>query len=245
MVLTRYNQSIMLASTTTPRQEFLSGVKAELPLLLGVAPFGMIYGVLAIQAGVGTGLGQLMSCIVFAGASQLVVVQLIGNAAPALMLVVTAFVINLRHLLYSASIAPSIQHLSFPWKSLLAYLLTDEAYAIAITHFNQEPLPSESSGNNRHWFFLGCGLALWTCWQLCTAVGIFLGAQIPSSWSLDFSLALTFIAIVVPSLKDRPALFAAAAAGVTAVIFYPLPYKLGLILAAFVGIIAGLWSEKR
>lgn len=82
-------------------------------------------------------------------------------------------------------------------------------------------------------------------WQLGTALGIFLGAAIPESWSLDFALPLTFIAMVVPVLKDRPAIAAALSAGVVALIAFSLPYKLGLILAALVGIVVGTLLEGR
>ncbi len=222
------------------KSEFGRGFLAVLPLLLGVFPFGMIYGVLALQAGLGPAPAQAMSSILFAGSSQFIAAQLFGSGAPAVVIVLTAVVVNLRHALYSASLAPYIQHLSAPWKAILAYLLTDEAYAAVITRYNDQGVQPLT-----HWFFLGAGLGLWSCWQLSTALGIFLGAQIPAAWALDFTLALTFIALVVPALKDRPALVAAVTGGLAAVVFYPLPYKLGLIAAALCGIGAGLWSEMR
>lgn len=220
--------------------EFLGGVRDELPILLGVAPFGMIYGVLALAAGLPPVTAQAMSSIVFAGSAQFMVVQLIGLGTPMIVLFITGVVINLRHALYSASIAPHLKCLSPAWKAILSYLLTDEAYAVAITHYNQ---PGNDHG--RHWYFLGAGLTLWTAWQVSTAVGIFLGAQVPSSWSLDFTLALTFIALLVPSLRDRAGFIAAVTAGVIAVLAAGLPYKLGLLSAALIGILAGLWSEKK
>lgn len=218
----------------------IGGMLAELPLLLGVAPFGMIYGVLALQAGIPRLPAQLMSSILFAGSAQFITTQLYGQNTPVLVMIVTAFVVNLRHALYSASLAPHVQKLSKPWQAILAYLLTDEAYAVAIMRYNHK-----GAERHTHWYFLGAGLALWSCWQLSTAVGIFLGAQIPAAWSLDFTLALTFIALVVPSLMDKPAVIAALSAGVTALAAYQLPYKLGLIAAALVGIAAGLWSEMK
>jgi 4-azaleucine resistance transporter AzlC len=219
--------------------EFIAGTKAELPILLGVIPFGMIYGVLALKANLPVSAAQAMSSILFAGSSQFMAVQLIGSGTPLLMIVLTAFVINLRHALYSASIAPFIRKLSLPWKAVLAYLLTDEAYAVAVTRYNETGITPLA-----HWYFLGAGLTLWTGWQISTAVGIFLGAQIPDAWSLDFSLALTFIALVIPSLKDRPGLLSALVAGLVAVLTFSLPYKLGLMIAALVGIAAGLWGER-
>jgi len=88
-------------------------------------------------------------------------------------------------------------------------------------------------------------LALWTCWQLCTAAGILLGATLPESWPLDFALPITFIALVMPALKDRPAIAAALSAGVVALLAYGLPYKLGLMLAGLLGIVVGTWLEGR
>ena len=221
------------------RKEFLNGVRDELPLLLGVMPFGMIYSILALAAGLTTGEAQAMSVIVFAGSAQFMLVQLLAVSTPALVIIVTGFIINLRHALYSASLAPQIKHLSPLWKILLSYLLTDEAYAIAITRYYKR-----DASPNKHWYFLGAGVTLWSSWQISTAVGVFLGAQIPSSWSLDFTLALIFIAIVIPSLKDRPSILAAISASIVAVITAGLPYKLNLITAAIVGIVVGLWSEK-
>ena len=223
----------------TRRSEFFGGFLAELPLLLGVFPFGLIYGVLATGAGLSPAPAQMMSSILFAGSSQFIAAQLFGQNAPALVIVVTVFVINLRHALYSASLAPFVQKLSKPWQALLAYLLTDEAYAVTIMRYNQRGVEAFT-----HWYFFGAGLALWSCWQISTAVGIFLGAQVPAAWSLDFTLALTFIALVVPALKDKPSVAAALTAGVVALLAASLPYKLGLIAAALAGIAAGLGLES-
>jgi 4-azaleucine resistance transporter AzlC len=220
------------------KSEFFGGAGAVLPILLGVFPFGMIYGVLAKQAGLPDAPAQLMSSILFAGSSQFIAAQLFGTGTPGAVIVLTAFVVNLRHALYSASLEPYVKHLSKPWKMILAYLLTDEAYAVAVMNYNKKGV--ERFG---HWYFLGAGLGLWTCWQISCGVGIFLGAQIPASWSLDFTLALTFIALVVPALKDKPAVAAALSAGLVALLANGLPYKLGLIAAALAGIAVGLWSE--
>ncbi len=224
-------------------REFSAGVRAEFPLLIGVFPFGMIYGVLALKAGIPPAQAQAMSAIVFAGSSQLVVTQLVSLSVPSLVIVVTILVVNLRHALYSASIAPHIQKLSPTWKVLLAYLLTDEAYAVAITRYSDEA--SQSDMRYSHGFFLGAGLALWSTWQISSALGIWLGAVIPTAWQLDFTLALTFIALVVPQIRDRASLAAAACAGVVVLLATGLPYKLSLVVAALSGITAGLFVEGR
>ena len=204
----------------------------------------MIYGVLAMGAGLTVGAAMAMSFIVFAGSAQFVGVQLIRTGVPGMIIVFTTFIVNLRHILYSASIAPHLARLSPKWKWLLAYLLTDEAYAVTITRYNQEAASTAESAN-KHWYLLGAGLAMWSTWQVSTAAGIFLGAQLPSSWSLDFTVALTFIALVVPVLRDRPSMAAALSAGIIAVLAADMPYKLGLIVAAIGGILIGLWVEMQ
>ena len=221
-------------------KNFWAGVRAELPLLIGVFPFGMIYGALALNAGLSTSAAQLMSSIVFAGSAQFITSQLVHDATPGFVIVLTIAVINLRHMLYSASLAPYLASLPTRWKTLLSYLLTDEAYAPTILHYEIEGIMPCA-----HWFLLGAGLALWLTWQISTALGIFLATAIPESWSLDFALPLTFIAMVVPVLKNQPAIAAALAAGVVALVAFSLPYKLGLILAALVGIIVGTLLEGR
>ena len=223
-----------------PSKEFWAGVRAEIPLLIGVFPFGMIYGALAINAGLSTAAAQMMSSIVFAGSSQFITTQLVREATPGLIIVLTIAVVNLRHMLYSASLAPYLASLSTRWKALLSYLLTDEAYVPTAIHYEKNGVTPYS-----HWFLLGAGLALWSTWQVSTALGIFLGATIPEEWSLDFALPLTFIAMAVPVLRNRPAIAAAVSAGIVALAAYSLPYKLGLIIAALVGIAVGTFLEKN
>jgi len=222
------------------RKTFWDGVRAEFPLLVGVFPFGMIYGALALNAGLSTSASQMMSSIVFAGSAQFITAKLVSDAAPALVIILTIAVVNLRHMLYSASLAPYLKNLSLKWKVLLSYLLTDEAYAPSILKFEATGITPFS-----HWFLLGAGFSLWFTWQVSTALGIFLGAAIPENWHLDFALPLTFIAMVVPALKNRPAIAAAVSAGGIALLAYGLPFKLGLILAALTGIVVGTILEGR
>jgi 4-azaleucine resistance transporter AzlC len=225
---------------TTLRSEFLHGIRDELPILIGVLPFGMIYAVSALSAGIATSSAQAMSSIVFAGSAQFVIAQLIAAGTPSPVVILTAFIVNIRHMLYSASVATYTRKLHPLWRWLLAYLLTDEAYAVAISHY-------QKAGDDvqKHWYFLGAGLALWTTWQLSTAAGIFLGGHIPASWSLDFAATLTFIALVVPALKDKASTAAALTAALTALLAVALPLKLGIALAALVGIAVGLTLEMK
>src|SRR5574341_2150068 len=138
-------------------QNFWAGVRAEIPLLIGGFPFGMIYGALALNAGLSTAAAQMMSSIVYAGSAQFITTQLVHEATPGFVIVLTIAVVNLRHMLYSASLAPYLASLPTRWKVLLSYLLTDEAYAPTVIHYEKEGITPYG-----HWFFLGAGLALWT-----------------------------------------------------------------------------------
>jgi 4-azaleucine resistance transporter AzlC len=224
---------------TSPRAAFIAGLKDTVPLLIGAAPFGIIYGVIATGVGIPVVMAQAISLIVFAGSAQFIAAQLIGAGASGLVIVFTTFIVNLRHALYSASLAPYVKDLPRAWKWVLSYLLTDEAFAVAIAHYR------DNAGEpNRHWYFLGAGIALWATWQASTAVGIFLGTEIPHEWSLDFTLALSFVALLVPVLRTRADIVAALVSGIVAVAAFGLPYKLGLIVAAFCGIGAGILAWR-
>ena len=185
-------------------QEFTKGIRDESPILFGALPFGIIYGVLCMQSGrLNQWQAQAMSSIIFAGSAQFIAAQLFKDGTTALVIVITVFVVNLRHALYSASCAPYFKNLSPGWKVLLAYLLTDEAYAVGINRYTNN-LPDNGQ---RHWYFLGSGMILWVSWQISTAIGVFVGTQINERIRgfLEFALPLTFIALVVPNLKDRGA----------------------------------------
>ena len=225
-------------SLLSPRREFLDGVRDELPLLLGVVPFGLIFGALALEAGVSPIEAQGLSLFVFAGSAQFVSLNLISTNAPAAVIVFTIVIVNLRHALYSASLSPHVQHLPTRWKVLLAYLLTDEAFAVAQRRYVRPRL------EQAHWYTFGTGVALWASWQASTLVGVLFGARIPESWSLEFALPMTFMAMLLPSLVDRPSWAAAIGGGALALALRPLPYNLGLVLGAMVGVAVALLAEK-
>lgn len=220
--------------------EFFSGVRDELPILLGVIPFGVIFGALAVHNELSPFAAQATSTIIFAGSAQFIAVQLMGAGTSAAVVLMVVFVVNVRHALYSASVAPHIAHLKPLWKYILAYFLTDEAYAVAITKYDQDGVTS-----TRHWYFLGAGVTLWTAWQSSTLLGIRIGSGLGENWPVGFALPLTFIALVVPALKDRPSVAAAITAGIVGLLTVNFPYKTGLVLAALCGIAVGLLLEKR
>jgi len=224
-------------SRSSALYEFLDGLRDQVPLLFGVAPFGMIFGALAIDAGIPPLEAQGFSLFVFAGSAQLIAAGMIANAVPPVIIVLTILVVNLRHMLYSASLSPHIQRLTPRWRIILSWLLTDEAFAVASLRYRR--------GNTAqaHWYTLGTGLALWVTWQVSTGIGILLGAHIPGSWSLDFALPLTFMALIATALTNQSDWAAALSAGFMAVALVGLPYKMGLLLASIVGITAGVVVE--
>jgi 4-azaleucine resistance transporter AzlC len=221
-------------------QTFFKGVRDETPLLLAVMPFGVIYGIMALEAGLTRFQAQSMSYIIFGGSSQFVASKLFAESTPWSIIVLTVVMVNLRHLLYSASVAPYLKELPLGWKATLSYLLTDEAYAVTINHYQKRP-----DDRYGHLYFLGAGLILWLTWQMSTAAGIYLGKMLPSNWPLDFFLPLTFIAILVPSLNNFPAIAVALTAGICSIFFYGFPYKLGLIAAALAGMTTGFIIDMR
>lgn len=210
-------------------------------MLVGAAPFGVIFGTLAIASGIPVWATLALSALVFAGSSQFVAVSLIsaGVALPVLWL--TTFVVNLRHALYSATLLPYARHLPARWRWLLAFWLTDETFAVVERQLRHHV--GERDGAK---YWLGSSLAMYLNWQLWTLVGVLVGQSVPglASLGLDFAMVATFAAIVAPQLRQRPVLVAALVAGVVALLARSLPYKLGLMLAACAGVLAGLLAER-
>lgn len=223
-----------------PGATFLAGVRDMSPVVLGAAPFGVVYGVAAVSSGMAEGPALAMSVVVFAGAAQLAGVGLLAENAQLAVIWLTVFVIHLRYVMYSAALAPHFQGLPKRWKALLAYPMTDQAFALSIVRFQKNP-----DDPARHLYYLGNALTLWPAWVASSAVGIFLGAQIPARWGLEFAVPLAFLAVIFPSISDRASAVAAAVAGVVAVVAYGLPYNLNLMLAAIFGIAAGLYAERN
>jgi 4-azaleucine resistance transporter AzlC len=209
-------------------------------MLVGAAPFGVIFGALAIGSGLPVWLTLGMSAFVFGGSSQFVAVSLIsgGTALPVIWL--TTFVINLRHALYSASLLPHARALPSRWRWALAFWLTDETFAVVENH-----LRDGSDAKRGAWYWLGSSIAMYVNWLVWTGVGVALGQSVPmlSTWGLDFAMVATFAAIVALQLHRRPVLFAALVAGAVAFLARDLPYKMGLMLAAGSGVAAGVVSE--
>jgi 4-azaleucine resistance transporter AzlC len=225
--------------TPSPGAAFVSGAKAIVPVLIALIPFGLAFGTTATGSGLSAVEALGMSVFVFAGAAQLAAVPLMSAGASVTVVLLTVLVINLRLTLYSASLAPHFKRLPGGWKGLLAYLLTDQAFAATITPFDD----GETREPDKRWYYLGVALAIWVTWQAATMTGVVLGAWASEGWSLDFVLPLIFIAAAVPAIKDRATGAAALSAGVAAMFCAALPLNLGLITAALVGVLGGLATE--
>jgi len=219
--------------------QFLAAAKACLPVLPGVLAFGAICGVAMVAAGMPYSLAMLMSILVYAGNAQLAALQLLTSDSPLAIAILAALVINLRFFIYSLSMAPHLAAAGPRWRPLLSYLLTDNGYAMSLRGY-ERPLQAA----DKVWYYLGCSAAIWITWQIGTLTGVLVGARIPADWHLEFSIVLTFLAIVAPTIRDRAVAAAACAAGVTAVIAWPLPLRLGLLLAVAAGIGAGMLVEN-
>ncbi|MBE0622692.1 MAG: AzlC family ABC transporter permease [Burkholderiales bacterium] len=218
--------------------QFLAAVRSCLPVLPGVLTFGAISGVAMVAAGMPYYLAMLMSVLVYAGNAQLAALQLLTSGSPVAIAILAALVINLRFCIYSLSMAPHLAAASPRRRALLSYLLTDNGYAIALRGY-ERALAAE----DKVWYYLGCSAAIWVTWQIGSLTGVLLGTGIPSAWHLEFSIVLTFLGIVVPTIRDRAVAAAACASGITAVLTWHLPLRLGLLIAAAAGIAAGMLTE--
>ena len=220
-------------------QIFKQGVLQELPLQLGVFPFGIIYGVMAIESGLTFLQALLMSSIIFGGASQIAFVQLLSNSTPYGVILTTVGAINSRHLLYGISMVEYLNKLSLSWRVTLAYLLTDEAYAVSIRKFIKH-----SDNSILHYHLLGSGITLFLSWQISTLFGVWLGNDLPEFLDLQFIIPLTFIAIIIPMIKSKSTLITVISSGISALIFKNLEINFWIILSGLTGILAGMASSR-
>lgn len=209
-------------------------------MLLGIVPFGVITGVAMVASGIPPPVAMLMSILVFAGASMVASAQLLASSAPALLIVVTTLIINLRFMMYSASLRLHFADAPLGRRLAVAYLTADNVYGLMLGRFAEHPADA-----GKFEYFLGAGLLVWAAWQAAVLGGILIGAGVPAAWRLEFAAPLAFIAISIPFLRDRATLAAALAAGLAVVLTSNLPFRLAIVAAAVTGIAAGLLLERE
>ena len=208
-------------------------------MLLGIVPFGIITGVAMVASGIAPLVAMLMSLLVFAGASMVASAQLLVSGAPALLIVFTTLVINLRFMMYSASLRLHFARAPLAQRLAIAYLTADNVYGLLLGRFSEHP---EDPGKLE--YFFGAGLVVWAAWQAAVLAGILIGAGVPAAWRLEFAAPLAFIAMSIPLLRDRAMVAAAVAAAIVVGLSQEIPLKLNIVLAAATGIAAGLFLEK-
>lgn len=227
---------------TTSRSAFLSGLKDTFPLVLAAMPFGLVFGALAHTQGFPLWMILGISIFVFAGASQFIAITMLGAGTAFPVIVLTVFIVNLRHLLYSVSLIPAVQKLPLNWRVPMAFTLTDETFAVVYNKMsqphNKQTLPM---------YYLGSSLFMYLNWIACTYVGVVLGNQLPAltSFGLEIAMVVAFIGIVVPNLKLPSHWICALVAIVGGLLTYRWPHQTGLLFSSLLAIAVGVISENH
>jgi 4-azaleucine resistance transporter AzlC len=211
---------------------FLRGMIDILPLMIPVIPFGIIFGAIGIELGFGPYLTYATSIIIFSGASQIVMLQLLSAGASSLVAITSSSVISTRHLLYGAVVSQHLSQLSLYWKIVLSYLLTDQAFAVSNEYFKRNT-------NNifKHYHLVGSGFTLWFIWQLTTVIGIVLGSIVPNELGLTFTIPLTFLALLVNYLRNINHLVVITLSGISSLMFFDAPFKSYIIISSVIALV--------
>lgn len=219
--------------------DFQSGLRDAIPLQFGLIPYGLIAGIAAVRVGLTPVEAISLSAFVYAGASQLAALDLLGSGAPLFIIILTGAVVNARILMFSASLAPYFREYRLRWRAVYASLLVGMGYARAIAEFQ------EDDSLHYGWYYFGVASSLYVVWVVTTAIGVAVGASIPSGLNLTFVVPLVFLAMTVSAIKNRSTLAAGVTGGAVATGVAFLPMRLNLIVAGTVGIIVGLLVHYR
>lgn len=216
------------------------GFIAMLPLSLAVLPWGVLCGSLAIQRGFSVLEAILMPVLIFAGAVQLVVIELINDNTPLATILFTAFIISSRHFLYGLALRDKLKNLPFKWRGSLGFLLTDELFALCGERKSLQ-------GKLKIVYALSAGGSFYLCWLLWNIIGITAGSYLPdlTNLGLDFAIAVTFIALVVPTVTNLPALITVLVAGFFSVLFKIVNWELGLVLSSLIAMFCGYLTAHK
>ncbi|WP_164549135.1 AzlC family ABC transporter permease [Amphritea opalescens] len=226
------------------RKQFWLGVRDLLPLGSGVLPFGLIVGATGGSLGMSPEMVLGMSALFFAGSAQLAAYSLIQDNAPFVIIVATAIVVNLRFAIYSATFAPLLGPLPKRYRFTLAYMLSDQTYGLC-----SMPAQMQKTTPERIWYLAGVTLALYVTWLISVTLGIVLGAGIPAHWSLEFTIPLAFLAMLITTITSRLLFMVAVISGCCAIAFQLLPFNSGFIVAVAAGVLGGLllpsWLKRK
>ena len=218
---------------------FLEGVIDVSPLMIPVVPFGLIFGILAIDIGFSPLETMGMSIIIFGGASQILLLQLFSGGASSLIIISSVGAVNSRHLLYGAVVSEHLSDLKMAWKIIISYFLIDQAFARSNEYFKK------NDDKNKYFHLIGGGATCWVIWQLTTFLGIILGATIPEELGLSFAVPLTFLALLVNDLRKFVNVVVIVVSGFIATIGYDfIPYKAYVIVSASIGLIIAFILTK-
>jgi len=227
--------------TSDDRHQFGLAVVRTLPFALGIIPFGLAYGVLAVGAGLTVAETLLMSLLVFAGASQLTAVVMLQGGAGMPLVIASTFLINTRHLVMGLSISPYFTEATPRWRRVLAFAMCDEAYLLSIGHYGEQRV---SQGNP--YFLLGSGATIYVVWAITSLVGAMAGHAVddPMAWGLDFAMPAAFLTLLVPQIVSmRVAVVVAASAAVATASYLLIPGTWYMILAVLTGTVLGVTLE--
>lgn len=221
---------------------FLHGARDTIPMIVGAIPFGILFGTLGMASGLSWWAVLGMSLFVYAGSSQFVAAGLVTQGVSSIVIVLTTFVVNLRHGLYAASLGEYLKQLPQRWLLPMGFALTDETYAVVIKRFR-----TDGDTDLRRWYYAGSAALMYGNWQLCTIIGMIAGQKLQhlGDLGLEFAMVVTFIGIVVPLIRSYSMLACALVSCVVAVLLENLPHKLGLFIGALVGISIGLIMQSR
>jgi 4-azaleucine resistance transporter AzlC len=212
----------------------------SVPMLFGIAAWGLVVGIAMVKTGLSVPQSLAMTLLVFAGSAQLASLPLIAAQAPVWVILVTALVVNLRFVIFSALLAPHFTRLPWHKRFLLGYVSGDMTVALFLQRY-----PSHAPETGKLSFLKGLLYSNWLAWQAGSIAGIFLGSTVPLEWGLGFAGTLAIICITVPMVQSRAALCGVLVASVTAVLGAGLPYKLGLLVAVIFGMCSAMAVEDR
>ncbi len=214
------------------KKTFFKGVIDVLPLMIPVVPFGIIFGAIGIELGFGPYLTYLTSIIIFSGASQIVILQLLSAGASSLVAITSSSVVSTRHLLYGAVVNQYLYQLPTLWKIGLSYLLTDQAFAVSNEYFKKY-----KDNKYKHYHLVGSGITLWLIWQVTTIIGIILGSIVPDELGLTFTIPLTFLALLVNYLRNLDHLIVIILSGTCSILFFDAPFKSYIIISSIIALL--------